>query len=94
MGEVMGKRVEQFDDGLVVVAIGWGEQETQNETGQADHTMEFATKILHGLTAADTIVGSAAKIARLFAPFVANAGDRSRVNGCRLFQLQGFQHHL
>ncbi len=35
MREVMGKRVQQFHDGLVIVAIGRGEQEAQNDPRQA-----------------------------------------------------------
>ena len=86
--EVMGKRVEQFHHGLVVVAAGWGEQEAQDDPAQTDHTVEFAAKVLQGLAAAHSIVGRADKITGLFGPFVAHTGHRSRVNDRRLFQLQ------
>src|SRR5256885_16532534 len=34
--EVMGNRVQQFHHGLVVVAVGWGEQEAQEESAPTD----------------------------------------------------------
>ena len=56
--------------------------------------MEFAAKVLHGLAATHAIVSSADKITGVFCPFVANTRHRSRVNRCRLFQLQRIQHDL
>ena len=92
--EVMGKRVQQFHYGLVVVAVGWGEQEAQDDSRQTHHTVEFAAKGLHGLAATDSIVGRADKITGGFGPFVAHTRHRSRVNRGRLFQLLGLQHDL
>src|SRR5207248_6504339 len=40
------------------------------------------------------IVGTADKITGLFGPLVANTGDRCRVNGSRLLQLQRIEHDL
>src|SRR6185312_6254162 len=82
--EVMGKRVEQFDHGLIVVAVRRSEQEAHNEAAQTDHTMQLAAKVLQGLAETRAIVGTADKIAGPFAPLVAHARHRSRVNGCRL----------
>ncbi len=72
-----GKRVEQFDDHLVVVTAGRSEQETHDAATEADHTVQLVTKVLHGLAATDAIVGAADKITALFASFVAHAGHRS-----------------
>src|SRR5437588_6436828 len=52
--EMRGKRVQQFDHRLVVVAAGWGEQEAQDEARQTDHAMELAAEVLHGLAATDS----------------------------------------
>jgi len=41
----MGKGVEQFDHRLVVVAVGWGEQEAHDEASQTDHTMQLVAKV-------------------------------------------------
>src|SRR5947199_5998592 len=76
----MGKGVEQFDHRLVVVAIGWGEQEAQDQASQTDHAVQLVAKVFHGLAAADAIVGAADKITGSFPPLVAYAGHRSRVN--------------
>ncbi len=46
-----GKRVEQFDDHLVVVTAGRSEQETHDAATEADHTVQLVTKVLHGLAA-------------------------------------------
>src|SRR6266550_929193 len=92
--QVMGKRVEQFDHRLVVVAAGRGEQEAQDEATEADHALQFAAEVLHGLAVTDTIVGSAAKITALFAAFVAHTRHGSRVNHGRLFQQQSLLHEL
>ncbi len=56
--------------------------------------MDFAAKVLHRFAATHAIVGGTHKVAGLFAPFVAHARDRSRVNGCGLFKQQGIQHDL
>ncbi len=92
--EVMGKRVEQFDHRLVVIAAGWGKQEAHNGAGQTDHPVQFVAKVLHGLTATDAIVGRADKITSKLGSFVAHTRHRSRVNDRRLFQRQGLQHEL
>ena len=69
--EVMGKRVQQFDDGLIVVAIGWGKKETQNDAAQTNHCVDFAAKVFHGLAAANSIASRADKITALLAALVA-----------------------
>ncbi len=53
--EMMGERIQQFDDRLVIVAIGWSEQEAQDDPCQTHHTVDFAAKILHRFAAADAI---------------------------------------
>src|SRR3989440_3474826 len=75
--EMMGKRVEQFDHRLVVVAAGRSEQEAHDEATETDHTVQFVAEVLHGLAATDTIVSRADKITGPFAPFVAHTGQRS-----------------
>src|SRR5438874_4969897 len=60
--EVMGKRVEQFDDRLVVVPAGSSEQETHDEAAEADHTVQLVAKVLHGLAETRAIVGAADKL--------------------------------
>lgn len=59
--EVMRKRVQEFHHWLIVVAAGWGEQEAHDDPRQTDHTVECAAKVLHGLAATHSIVGSADK---------------------------------
>ena len=81
--QVMGKRVEQFDDRLVVVAAGSSEQEAHDQASQADHTVQLVAKVLEGFAATDPIVSRADNITARFASLVADAGNRSRVNdGC------------
>jgi hypothetical protein len=63
--QVMRKRVQQFHHRLIVVAIGWGEQEAQDNPAQTDDTVDFAAKVLQSFAATDPIVGDALKITGL-----------------------------
>jgi hypothetical protein len=92
--EVMRKGVQQFHHGLIVIGTGWGEQEAHDDSRQADHTMEFAAKVLQGFAATDSIVGSPYKITVLFGAFIPNAGDGGRVNDCCLGEIQRIEDDL
>src|SRR5690349_19840542 len=43
--QVMGKRVEQFDDWLIIVAAGRSEQETHDEAAETDHRVQLVAKV-------------------------------------------------
>ncbi len=92
--EMMRKRVQQFHHGLIVIGTGWREQEAHDDSCRADHAVQCVAKVLHGFAATHARVGTADKITGLFGPLVANTGDRRRVNGCRLLQLQRIEHDL
>jgi len=87
MFEMMGEGVQQFNHGLVVVAISWSKQEAHDDPAQAHNGVQLEPKVLHRLATTDAIVSLACKVAVGFAAFVAHAGHRGRVNHSGLFLL-------
>jgi len=65
MRVVIRTRLQQFHDGLVVVAIGWGEQDTQDHPAQTGHALDCAADGRHRVAAPQASVGSAQYIVRV-----------------------------
>jgi len=72
--EVVGEGVQEFNYGLVVVAIGWGEHKAHEHTSETDNGMQLEPEVLHGLAATHSIVRCPDKVTALFCPFVSHTG--------------------
>ena len=53
--EVVGERVQEFDHGLIVVAIGWSEKSVHDHPCQTDNGVQLEPEVLHGTARTDPI---------------------------------------
>ncbi len=72
----MGKRVQQFHHGLVIVVTSSGEQKAHDHPCQADHAMQLESEVLHRFAATHAILRRARKVTGVFGPFVAQTRRR------------------
>ena len=73
--EVVRERVQEFDHGLVVVAVGWGEKSVHDHSCQADNGVQLEPEVLQCLAVTDPVRSLTHKVAGLFAAFVSHTGD-------------------